>query len=233
MLNLKLDNSIKRENDRGTRNDPKEPLTPEEQKEIEANDWKYCRITYVNRMMKSRLYDPDVETIKDLENDAYIFFLNILGKFDKSFFKGKIAKKYDVSGKGRPKTLGWYFRNYFSHRVNQTAQESRNEKKKRGIGPAEHMDEIAYDPVDLGSGLSEHMFNFEVTGEIWIEVKKKDREFQRFFVQLCIEQCTQKELREEYKERYKVYKSMLTDLKNKYAEKYKMNLSGVDSDDEE
>jgi hypothetical protein len=233
MINLKLDNSITRENDRGTRNDPKEPLTPEEQQDIKKNDWIYCKIAYVNRMMKSRLYDPDVETVKDLENDAWIFFENILGKFDKSFFKGRIAKKYDVSGNRSPKTLGWYFRNYFSHRVQQTAQESRNEKKKRGIGPAEHMDDIAYDPVDMSSGLSEHMFNYEVTGEIWTEVKKRDRDFQRFFVQLCIEQCTQKELREEYKDRYKMFKAMLTDIKNRYAEKYKLNMSGIDLDDED
>lgn len=229
MMKLKLDNSMKRENDRGTRNDPIEPLTPEEIQEIKEKDWKACRVAYVNRMSKSKLF-ADYETIKDLENDAWIFFENILGKFDKAHFKGKIAKKYDVQGAGKPKTLSFYFKNYFYHRVNQTAQEARNEKKKRGIGPAEHMDEISYDPTDTQSGLSEHFFNYDVTGEIMAEVKRKDKEFQRFFAQLCIEQCSKKELREEYKEKYKIYESILNDIKNKYAEKHRLNLKGIETD---
>lgn len=224
MMKLKLDNSITRENDRGTRTDPIKPLTPEQEADLIKTEWKACRIAYVNRFMKSKLL-ADYEGPKDLEADAWIFFKNILGKFDVSKYEGKISKKYDVQGAGKPKTLGFYFKNYFYQRINFTACEARTDKKLRGTGPAEHMDEIAYDPEDTATSLSEHNHKYDVTGEIFAEVKKKDTEFQRFFYQLCIEQCTHKELREEYKDKFKIYKSLLEDMAKKFSDKYKLNSS--------
>ena len=222
MMKLKLDNSVTRENDRGTRNDPIKPLSPEQKQELIKNQWKNCKIAYVNRFKKSGLM-ADYETAQDLEGDAWIFFENILGKFDLSKYEGKISKNYDVEGDGKPKTLDFFFKNYFYNRINFTACESRTDKKLRGVGPAEHMSEIVYDPEDNSQSLSEYQHKYDVTGEILAEVRKKDKDFRRFFEQKYIMQCTDKEMRDEYKEKFKLYKSMMEDMIKKYHVKYNID----------
>lgn len=219
MLKLKLYSPISREDDRGTRNDPIKPLSGEQKERLKKSVWAACRAAYVNRMRKSALMD-EVEEQGDLENSAWIFFENILSKFDLKPFEGKISK-FDVPGQGKPKTLEFYFKWYFSYRVNLNAREARQNKKDRGIGPAENMSEYSYDPED-NSMFSEHFHKYDVTGEILSEVKKKDPEFQRFFYQSCQMQLSAFELKDEYKEKYKTFKSMLDDIVRKYSHKYKL-----------
>lgn len=223
-MELKLDNSVVRENDRGTRNDPEKPLTPEQKEYLRKKLGKKCILAYVNRFKKSGL-ESDWEDPRDLANDAWVFFENILGKFDLKKYDGKISKTYDVEGEGKPKTLEFYFKNYFYNRINFTAQESRTDKKERGIGPVEHMSEIIYDPEDNSQSLSEHHHKYEITGDILAEVKKKDKEFQRFFQQKFIDQCTDKELRDEYKDKFKIYKSLVEDMIKRYAAKYNLEFN--------
>lgn len=219
MLKLKLYSPISREDDRGVRNDPKKPLTGEMKQRLRTSVWDSCRAAYVNRMKKSALVD-EVEETGDLEGSAWIFFENILSKFDLAPFEGKISK-FDVPGVGKPKTLEFYFKWYFSYRVNLNAREARQNKKDRGIGPAENMSEYSYD-VEDNSHYSQYNSKYEVTGEILAEVKKKDPEFQRFFEQAMVMQYPTSDLKEEYKEKYKTFKAMLDDITRKYQAKYKL-----------
>lgn len=223
MQKLKLDNFVKREPDRSARNIPVRPLT-EEQKMYLANKdgkvWPKCLKAYKNRMRASALL-ADFETEEDLEGEAYIAMRNILDKFDLSKC-GEVAK-YDEEGKTAPKTLEFYFVNYFYGRVNFIACEARAGKKQRGVGPAEGLEDISYDPEDENSNFSEHLHKYEITGELLSELKGKDSVFQRFFIQLYRLQCTQRELREEYGERFNILKAQSLDFINYLKEKYKVN----------
>lgn len=219
-LKLKLDNFVKRENDRSARNIPVKPLTKEQKDALSIRVWPNCRNAYISRMKRSHLYS-DFEEIADLENDAYIAMWNILEKFDLSKC-GEISD-YDVPGATNPKTLDFYFKNYFSGRVNFIACEARAQKKSRGVGPAENLDEVAYDPEDNGSQFSEYLHKYEITGDLLEELKKKDVTFQRFFRQLYQLQFTQRELREEYKEKFNIYKGQSNDFINYLSKKYKLD----------
>ena len=221
MQKLKLDNFVKREPDRSARNIPVQPLTAEEKKDLATKVWPKCLRAYKSRMRSSALLS-DFESEDDLEGEAYIAMWNILDKFDTSKC-GQIAK-YDEEGKLAPKTLEFYFNTYFSGRVNFIACEARAGKKQRGVGPAEALDDVSYDPEDEGSNFSEYLHKYDITGELLSELKTKDLTFQRFFVQLYRMQYTQRELREEYKDRFNILKAQAMDFINHLKDKYKLDV---------
>lgn len=222
MQKLKLDNFVKREPDRSARNIPVRPLT-DEQKMALADEkgkvWPKCLKAYINRMRASALLS-DFESEEDLKGEAYIAMWNILDKFDLS--KCGQIEKYDVEGKTAPKTLEFYFVNYFYGRVNFIACEARAGKKQRGVGPAETLDDVSYDPEDENGNFSEHLHKYDITGELLGELKVKDFTFQRFFVQLYRMQYTQRELREEYGDRFNILKAQSQDFINYLKDKYKL-----------
>lgn len=214
---LKLDSSIKRENERAAREEPKVPLTKEEIDKLKADCREKCRNAYVIRMTQSALMEEN-ESLQDLENDAFLLMHNILTKFDKS--KCGPISEYDVPGRDKPKTLKFYFLNYFYGRVNFTACESRDYKKKRGTGPNKGaVSDIVYDAEYKGQ-FSEYEYEHEATGLIFQKLKDKSPEFQRFFHQSFIVELKEKELREEWGDKYNKLKSELTKFKNDLKKKY-------------
>jgi hypothetical protein len=78
-----------------------------------------------------------------------------MDKFDKTKC-GKI-QKYDEPGKDKPKSLEFYFLNYFYGRVNFMACDTRTDKRKRGMvgSQATSMDEVAYNPEDRSASPEE------------------------------------------------------------------------------
>lgn len=204
-LKLKLDGWVKRDPDRSARNIPGKQLTERQKQYLAKVCWVRCLRAYKNRMLSSALIS-DFETDKDLDAEAYIAMWNILNKFDIS--KCGLLAKYDVPGAKNPKTLEFYFVNYFYGRVNFIACEARAMKKQRGIGPVDGVGEIAYDPMD-NSNVTENNHEYEITGILLQELKKKDEEFQRFFYQTFKLQCTQREMREEYGEKFNVLRHNL------------------------
>ncbi len=197
-LKLKLDNWVKRDPDRSARNIPSKPLTQKQKEYLAKVCQNICLRAYKSRMLASALIS-DFETDKDLESESYIAMWNIINKFDLS--KCGPLSKYDVPGATRPKTLEFYFKNYFYGRVNFIACEARAQKKQRGVGPADSIQEISYDAQDV-SNITEHNHEYEITGVILSELKSRSAEFQRFFYQTFKLQCTQRELREEYGEKF-------------------------------
>jgi len=221
MQKLKLDNFVKREPDRSARHVPVRPLSDEQKLSLsdeKGKVWTKCLKAYINRMRSSALLS-DFESEEDLKGEAYIAMWNILDKFDLS--KCGPIEKYDVEGKTAPKTLEFYFVNYFYGRVNFIACEARAGKKQRGVGPAETLDEVSYDPEDENGNFSEHLYKYDITGELLGELKVKDFTFQRFFVQLYRMQYTQRELREEYGDRFNILKAQSQDFINYLKDKYK------------
>lgn len=218
-LQLKSDNTILRYPDRDARNEPVDPLTDAEKQKLIDDCWVKCRSAYKIRMSKGFL--SDWEDSKDLDGEAWIFMCNILSKFDKKVYEGKIAE-FDVEGPDQPKSLKFYFLNYIYGRVNFVACEARDFKKKRGIGPKGAVDEVSYDDeVDESFGLYNH--KYEATGEIFLLLNGKSPEFQRFFKQQMILQMSQKELREEWGINFNKLKQELTKFKGEIKKKHRLN----------
>lgn len=221
-LQLKSDNTILRYPDRDARNEPVDPLTPEEKQFLIDNCWIRCRNAYKNRM--SRGFLSDWEDAKDLDGEAWIFMHNILSKFDKKVYEGRIlpldADDYE-EGPDKPKPLKFYFLNYIYGRVNFVACEARDFKKKRGIGPKGAVDEVSYDDEQEDSfGLYNH--KYEATGEIFLLLNAKSPEFQRFFKQQMMLQMSQKELREEWGIYFNKLKQELTKFKSEIKKKHRL-----------
>ncbi len=222
-LQLKLDGWVKRDPDRSARNIPAKPLTEAIKKHLAVSCWDQCLRAYKKRMISSALLS-DYETDRDLDAEAYIAMWNILNKFDISKC-GPLAK-YDVPGQFKPKTLEFYFTVYFSGRVNFIACEARAMKKQRGVGPAEGLTEISYDQADHTS-LSEHNHDYEITGILFQELKKKPESFQRFFHQTYKLQCTQREMREEYGDNFNAMRHELMRFIAEIEKSSKMDYSGA------
>jgi len=220
---LKLDNNVERITERGSIRPPKTPLTKKELERL-STDKKFvnkCIGAYVNRMLKSRHYNVDTEDARDIYNDGYLFFINILGKFDKAPFKGKIAKKYDVPGKNIPKTIEFYFYDYFCRRINYASMESSKYKQNwGGTAPVDTMGEIVYDEETTErSGFLETSIEDEDWGKIFKELEKENFEFKRFYTQLYFLEITEKELREDYGERFNDFYQKSEDFHRKIREK--------------
>lgn len=213
---LKPDNSILRYPDRGARDAPVDPLTEEELLFLSELTWTACKTAYKRRMISSALL-ADFEETTDLEGEAYIFMWNILKKFDKS--KCGVIAEFDVPGATNPKTLEFYFKNYFYSRVNFVACEARDYKKKRGVGPKGSVSDVSYDEESEGY-FSDTEYEYEATGHFFENMAKKSDDFKRFAVQSLIVQVSQKELREEFGPNFNKLKAELTKFKNDLKKKH-------------
>ena len=221
MFQLKQERAILRYPDRGMRNAPKEPLTTEDKKMLLDKSWPTCRNAYVQRMTKSALLS-DFEEPRDLPGEAFIFFCNIMKKFDKSVYKGKIADK-DYPGAKAPKTLNFFFEVYFSGRVNFTACEAREHKKKWKIGRSSGTGTALEVSVDAESGqeFSEYNYEYEATGEIINALKGKSEEFNRFYYESLYLGIKQVELRGRYGSiRYKQLKKDFDKFRNEMKRRF-------------
>lgn len=210
---LKLDAYVKRAPDRSARYEPAARLTKKQKDKLAKECWDSCLRAYISRMTNSGLLS-DFETNEDLVSEAYISMWNILEKFDIS--KCGLIAKFDVPGAKKPKTLGFYFKNYYYGRVNFIAAESRVYKKNRGVGPADNVGEITYDPQD-NSSITQYNYEHKITGVLLHELEKKGADFKRFFYQTFQLQCTQREMRQEYGDNFNNLKYNL----NKFIEEVK------------
>jgi hypothetical protein len=149
-MKLALETYYGRRFESGTKNPPVKPLTKKERKYLHENCFKKCVSAYVSRMTASGLLSG-VDSVNDLTSEAYVAFENIMDKFDKSKC-GKI-QKYDEPGPTAPKSLDFYFLNYFYGRVNFMAVDTRTEKRKRGMigSQSSSVDEVVYNPEDRSS----------------------------------------------------------------------------------
>lgn len=224
---LKQDNGINRYPDRSARHEAVDPLTPAEIARLVENCQDYCIRSYKIRMIKSALIS-DYEEHKDLDGEAIIFMYNILGKFDKSKCGG--IADFDEKGATKPKTLEFYFKNYFSGRVNFVACEAREDKKKKGIGPGGSVFDVSYDE-EAESEFSEVSHEYEATSAVFAALKNKTDDFKRFFAQNYFEEMQQKELREEWGPKFSKLKSELgkfkNDLKKKHTKSYLREIGKV------
>ena len=219
---LKPDNGILRYVDRGTRNEPIDPLTKKEKDMLIEKCWEKCKNAYCRRISSGFMADFDEDG--DLIGEAFILMNNILAKFDKSKC-GEIHPDEDIPGKKAPKTLMFYFKNYFYGRVNFTAAEARDFKNKRGVGPGGAVDGIIYDeeddPIDKDP-------KSETMSLIFEHLLKKNFEFKRFFVQLNLSEMSATEMREEWGKEFNelsqevdfFYKDMKKSLESKYKKEF-------------
>ena len=193
-LKLKQDGWIKRKYSPKIKENPVRPLTDEERTHIQVNCWEKCHRAYRNRMMASGLIS-DFETQDDLLGEAWIAMNEILDRFDLSRC-GEVSQ-HDVPGGDKPKTLVFYFLNYFYGRVNFMACEARTHKKSRNVQSyGAEISETEYSPIDERAGNDSS--KYEITENILYELRKKSKEFQRFFYQIYGLQCSYKELVDEY-----------------------------------
>lgn len=127
-------------------------------------------------------------------------------------YKGKMLKSFDIPGAKRPKTLEFYFLNYFYGRVNFLACEARTAKKSRGIGPADQVGDISYDEEGV-EHFTPSKAQYSITEVVFSELKKKDFQFQRFFAQKFYQELKVKELKEEYGDKFnKINQELITFL---------------------
>lgn len=224
-MKLRLENYVKRAPDRSARHEPSKPLT-EKQKQILAEKClDKCTRAYLTRMRTSALLS-DFEELEELKGEAYIAMWNIINKFDIS--KCGALSKFDIPGAKSPKTLEFYFLNYFYGRVNFIAAEARAYKKQRGVGPVDSIEmEVDYNPITSSQDMyTEHDHKYEVTGFLLKELKTKSMEFQRFFHQRHTLECTQRELREEYGEKFNELKDQVEgffkEIKKRYPQGMKV-----------
>lgn len=153
-------------------------------------------------------------------------------ELDKSYkiIQTKLKKGFfDVPGQNKPKTLEFYFSNYYYSRVNFTACEARAMKKDRGTGPVNAIsDEIPYNPEANSTDFFTDP-QYEVTANLKYELEKEDKEFQRFFYELYFLRSYQKEMRDDYKEKFKTLKQRSDQFIQKIKTKYKIDFSGAGS----
>jgi hypothetical protein len=217
-MTLKPEGWVKRKYSPKIKEFPKRPLSKEQIDYLAKECEESCYKAYKSRMTQGLL--SDFEEVGDLKSEAYIAMLGILERFDLDQC-GPIAE-YDVPGKKSPKTLEFYFKVYFSGRVNFMACESRTHKKALNIQGSSSIEynEVPYNPIDEYNGTGSNQ-NYEITGHIMNELSLKPRGFRRFFYQRYNLQCSYKELVDEYgqeecKEKSEELQSFVEMIKKKY-----------------
>lgn len=217
-IKLKPDAWIKRKYSPKIKEAPKKPLSQKQKEQLQKSCFTKCLKAYSNRMTSSALVS-DFESREDLHSEAWIAMNEILNRFDLSKC-GKVAK-YDVPGDKNPKTLEFYFYNYFCGRVNFMACESRTHKKSRNVQfSSQEIDEYEYNPIDEKNPM---IFSqeYEITGHLMNELQKRSPKFQRFFYQHYVLQCSYKELVDEYgqedcKEKKEELQGFIESIKKRY-----------------
>lgn len=112
-----------------TKKRPKLKLTEKQRSKLLKEELDYCTRAYISRFTVTKAV-TELDSLHDLEGEAYLFFNSCLDKFDRSRL-GKISK-VDKEGKGNEKTLNFYFKNFFNNRVNFIACDNVREAKKAG-----------------------------------------------------------------------------------------------------
>ena len=189
-----------------TKTAPTKPLTKKERKMLTETCLKRCQAAYISRMTASGL-KCNLDSVDDLKSEAWIAMENIMDKFDKSKC-GKIVK-YDKEGKDQPKSLEFYFINYFFGRVNFMACDTRTVKQKRGMigGTSSSMDEISYNPADTGSSPDAN-YRFDALNMLTAELKKQPDSVRALFDQIYNEGLSAEELKTMHKDYLKVRRAL-------------------------
>lgn len=196
---------------------PKDPLTSEEKEFLKTTLANKCLAAYVARMTSSGLQN-DLDMIQDLHGESWAALDNILDKFDKSKC-GKI-EKYDVPGAKNPKSLEFYFYNYFCHRVNFMACDTRTEKRKRGMIGSKSFStgEVIYNPEDKSiNPESPHMF--DTIKYLYKELLTQPQAIQDLFHEIYVEEFETEELKAKHPDYLKLRRTLGAFLKD-FNEKY-------------
>lgn len=211
-MKLSLESYYGRRYESGTKNPPKKPLTKKERKMLTEACSKKCIAAYISRMTASGLVNP-LDSIEDLKNEAWIAMGNIMDKFDKAKC-GEITK-YDVPGKDKPKSLEFYFLNYFYGRVNFMACDTRSEKKKRGMigSKTASTDEVVYNPKD-DSTSPENALKFDSLKFLQRDLKKQPLSVQTLFEDIYMSGVAVSELKKKYPDYLKVRRLLSVFLKD-------------------
>ena len=218
---LKSDNAIIRYVERGARNLPVDPLTLDEKNMLIEKCWEKCRNAYRSRISSSGLL-ADYDEIEDLVGEAYLLMNNILDKFDKSRC-GEIHPDTDIPGRKSPKTLMFYFKNYFYGRVNFTACEAREFKKSRGNGPRGVVEEVSYDEEFNQKDFSLNRASsceFSASEVIIQKLKNKDPNLKNYINDKAIQGLTEAELEQKWEGSYTKLKSEFNKFKAEMRKSY-------------
>lgn len=205
-MKLSLETYYGRRYESNTKNAPKKPLSKKERAHLTETCLKKCISAYISRMTASGLL-TGLDSVDDLKNEAWIAMENIMDKFDKSKC-GKIVK-YDEPGKDKPKSLEFYFLNYFYGRVNFMACDTRSEKKKRGLigNQASSVDEVVYNPEDESAN-PENMHKFDSLKKLSTEIAKLPEPVQKLFDEIYIQGLSTEDLKSRHTDYLKLRRSL-------------------------
>lgn len=205
-MKLGLETYFGRRYESNTKIKPSKPLTKKERKFLHETCFKKCLSAFISRMTASGLMS-NLDGIPDLTGEAYIAFNNIMDKFDKSKC-GKI-EKYDVPGKDKPKSLEFYFLNYFYGRVNFMAVDTRSEKRKRGMigSQTSSVDEVVYNPEDRSAD-PERAHKYDSIHLLREALNKQPEPVQNLFNDVYIEGLTTSELKERHPDYLKLRRAL-------------------------
>lgn len=220
---------------------PKKKLSKRDINKIYEEVGKECRKAFVKRFTSSGLKNHNYD-FDDLNQSAYLHFMSVTRKFDKSRYLN-ITELENVQGKKGAKKLSWYFLNYYQKAVNTMAKDNRDKKlQKSGIFTRQKM-EMENNPIKkLTTDYANH-YNSEIeVPQTVMKVKstliaalKKELyfyppEFIRFFKDVFREylsldkdsvQLSKQELSKKYKNYRRLTKNLeefITGFKRKYAD---------------
>jgi hypothetical protein len=216
-MKLSLETYYGRRFESATKNPPKKPLTKKEREYLVETCWKKCLSAYISRMTASGLLSG-VDTLEDLKGEAWIAMTNIMDKFDKSKC-GKI-QKYDEPGKDKPKSVEFYFLNYFYGRVNFMAVDTRSEKKRRGMigSQSSSVDEVVYNPEDKSIN-PESKYAYDSLRYLTRELDKQPTGVKELFDEIYVHGLSTSELKERHADYLKLRRllgSFLKDFESKH-----------------
>tara|TARA_Y100000034_G_C6907833_1_gene421847 strand:+ start:3805 stop:4521 length:717 start_codon:yes stop_codon:yes gene_type:complete len=222
-IQLKAENFIKNNCEPRGIKELEMPLTKKQKKNLMDNETlrNKCIYAYFNRIKKSKLYVEEQESDEDIKNNGFLFFNNILDKFDRKPYKGKISK-YDEEGPNSPKSLEFYFYNYFCHRVQYMAMEKRKYVKDFNmLKPVDTLGQIMYDGEYTGDSteIKEHECKYDITLEYLKRLEKETDEGYKSFLQDKFELgLSINELRERYGTDYYKYQAKCNKFKKELKE---------------
>lgn len=210
---------------------PKKKLSKKDIKVIYEEVGRECRKAFVKRFTSSGLknhnYDYD-----DLNQSAYLHFVSVTKKFDKSMYIN-LTEGTNVQGKKGAKRLSWYFLNFYQKSVNSAARDNKDRKlQKLGIFTKQRKD-MEKNPIKkLTTDFTNHYNSVIKEPQVQMQMKsglieslKKELsmyspEFQRFF-------------KDSFNEFISLDKDSVQLSKQQIAEKYKKNYRSLVKDMEE
>ena len=125
------------------KNRPCRKLTLAQRKRLEDNIFERCVASYFSRMKASGMIN-DEETLESIRGQAWEEFQGAMDRFDMKRI-GKLADK-DKNGKKSPKSLEFYFLNWFNNAVNTRSLETF--KNNEGQRLTDNMDEEQEDKLE-------------------------------------------------------------------------------------